>query len=48
MQILSENVNILTWILHDFCLNFIVGGVLKPYFLTKNRIERHWKIIINL
>ena len=30
MQILPENVKILTWILHDFCLNFIVEGVLHP------------------
>jgi hypothetical protein len=28
MQILPKNVKILTWILHDFCLNFTVGGVL--------------------
>ena len=33
MQILPENVKILTWILHDFCLNFTVGGVSKPSIL---------------
>jgi hypothetical protein len=33
MQILPENVKILTWILHDFFLNFTVGGVSKPSIL---------------
>jgi hypothetical protein len=32
MQILPENVKILTWILHDFCLNFIVGGSFQTIY----------------
>jgi hypothetical protein len=29
-QILPENIKILTWILHDFCLSFTVWGILHP------------------
>jgi hypothetical protein len=32
MQIVHENVKILTWILHDFCLNFTVGGSFQTIY----------------
>ena len=48
MQILPENVKILTWILHDFCLNFTVGGSFTPPSHTPRSLRPWQPFLVNI